>query len=124
MYDFFGAACHLQAPSGCAESCFRQTVRGFFFVLAPPSFAFLLHCKGYVALGGHGCLSRLDRKEHSDGLGPDMGQNAHQEAHSEHFGGLAPDMARMGLRRLILRIPCAYAPGFRSVGATHIPVDP
>ena len=99
----------LTGPEWLCGDMLQTNSARVFFVLAPPSFAFLLHCKGYVALGGHGCLSRLDRKEHSDGLGPDMGQNAHQEAHSEHFGCLAPDMARMGLRRLILRTLAAWA---------------
>ena len=35
--------------------------------------------------------------------------NGPQKIHFEHFGGLGPDMARMGLRRLILSILAAWA---------------
>ena len=41
--------------------------------------------------------------------GPRYGQNGPQEAHFEHFGGMGPDMARMGLRRLILSTLAAWA---------------
>jgi len=36
-------------------------------------------------------------------------QNGPQEAHFEHFGGTGPDMARMGLTRLILNTLAPWA---------------
>ena len=36
--------------------------------------------------------------------GPRYGQNGPQKPHFEYFGGLEPDMARMGLGRLIYEI--------------------